>query len=59
MDLPCSSDGKEFACNEEDSGSIPGSERSSGEGNGKPLQNPCLENPIDKGAWWAGAYEII
>jgi len=34
-----------------DPGSIPGSGRSSGEGNGNPLQNSCLENPIDGGAW--------
>ena len=36
-----------------DSGSIPGSGRSSGEGNGNPLQHSCLENPMDRGAWWA------
>ena len=36
-----------------DPGSIPGSGRSSGEGNGNPLQYPCLENPMDGGAWWA------
>ena len=34
-----------------DSGSIPGSERSPGVGNGKPLQYSCLENPMDRGAW--------
>ena len=34
-------------------GSIPGSGRSSGEGNGNPLQDSCLENPMDGGAWWA------
>ena len=32
---------------------IPGSERSPGEGNGNPLQDSCLENPMDRGAWWA------
>ena len=37
----------------EDMGSFPGSERSPGEGNGNPLQNSCLENPRDGGAWWA------
>ena len=58
MDLPCSSDGKEFACNEEDSGSIPGSERSSGEGNGNPLQYSCLENPTDRGAWRATVHGV-
>ena len=36
-----------------DSGSIPGSERSPGEGNGYPLQYSCLENPMDRGAWQA------
>ena len=34
-------------------GSIPGSRRSPGEGNGNPLQYSCLENPMDGGAWWA------
>ena len=36
-----------------DVGSIPGSGRSSGEGNDYPLQYSCLENPIGRGAWWA------
>ena len=35
------------------SGSISGSERSPGEGNGNPLQYSCLEKPMDRGAWWA------
>jgi len=51
--LPCSSNGKESACNTGDPGSIPGSGRSSGEGNGSPLQYSCLENPMDRGAWQA------
>ena len=34
-------------------GSIPGSGRSPGEGNGNPLQCTCLGNPMDRGAWWA------
>ena len=34
-------------------GSMPGLGRSPGEGNGNPLQNSCLENPMDRGAWWA------
>ena len=34
-----------------DMGSIPGSGRSPGEGNGNPLQYPCLRNPLDRGAW--------
>ena len=36
-----------------DAGSIPGSGRSPGEGHGDPLQCSCLENPMDRGAWWA------
>ena len=36
-----------------DAGSIPKLGRSPGEGNGNPLQYSCLENPMDKGAWWA------
>ena len=44
---------KEFTCNARDLGLIPRSGRSSGEGNGYPLQYPCLENPMDRGAWWA------
>ena len=47
------SDGKETACNAGDPGSIPGSERFPGEGNDNPLQYPCLENSMDRGAWWA------
>ena len=35
-----------------DEGSIPGSERSPGGGNGNPLQYNCLGNPMDRGAWW-------
>ena len=44
------SDGNESACNAGDLGSIPGSGRSPGEGNGNPLQNSCLGNPMDRGA---------
>ena len=36
-----------------DMNSIPGPGRSPGEGNGKPLQYSCLENPMDRGVWWA------
>ena len=45
------SDSKVSAYNEGDPGSIPGSGRFSGEGNGNPLQYSCLENPMDRGAW--------
>ena len=48
--------GKESACNAgdaTDAGSIPGLGRLPGAGNGNPLQYSCLENPMDRGAWWA------
>ena len=51
LGFPGGSDGKEPACSAGDPGSIPGSGRSPGEGNGNPLQYPCLENPMDGGAW--------
>ena len=51
--LPCGSDDKESACHAGDPGLNPGLERSPGEGNGYPLQYSCLENPMDRGAWWA------
>ena len=41
-----------------DPGSIPGSGRSPREGNGNPLQHSCLENSMDRGAWWATAHGI-
>ena len=44
---------KESVCNAEDPSLIPRSGRSPGEGNGNPLQYSCLENPMDRGAWWA------
>ena len=53
-----SSDGKASACNAEDVGSIPGSGRSSGKGNGNPLQYSYLENSMDGGAWWATVHGI-
>ena len=49
--FPGGSEGKVSAYNAEDLGSIPGSGRSSGEGNGNPLQYSCLENPTDGGEW--------
>ena len=55
IDFPGGSDGEVSAYNAGDLGSIPGSGRSSGEGNGNPLQYSCLENPVDGGAWWATA----
>ena len=46
--FPCGSVGKESACNVGDLGSIPGSGRSPGEGNGNPFQYSCLENSVDR-----------
>ena len=53
MYFPGGSDGKASAYSVGDLGSIPGSERSSGEGNGNTLQYSCLENPMDRGTRWA------
>ena len=53
--FPGGSDGKESAYSVGDPGSVPGSGRSPGEENGYPLQYACLENPMDRGAWWATA----
>ena len=47
---------KESSCNVGDLALIPGSGRSPGEGNGNPLQYSCLENPMDRGAWWAAVH---
>ena len=44
--------------NASDVGSIPGSRRSSGKGNGNPLQYSCRENPMDRGAWWATVHGV-
>ena len=41
-----------------DMGSIPGSRRYPGEGNGNPLQHSCLGNPMDRGAWWATVHGV-
>ena len=58
MGFPGSSDGKASAYNAGDPGSIPGSGRSPGEGNGNPLQYSCLENPTDQRAWWATVHGV-
>ena len=57
-DFPGGSEGKASAYNVEDLGSIPGSGRSPEEGNGGPHQCSCLENPMDRGAWWAIVYGV-
>ena len=49
---------KASAWNAGDPGSIPGSGRSPGEGNGNPLQYSCLENPMEGGAWWATIHGV-
>ena len=56
--FPGGSDGKESAYNARDPGSIPGSRRSPGEGNGSPLQYSCLENSTDRGAWQATVHRV-
>ena len=58
MGFPGGSDGKESACNVGDPCSILGLGRSSGEGNGYPLQYSCLENSRDKGAWRATVHGV-
>ena len=58
MAFPRGSDGKASAYNMGDPGSIPGSGRSPGEGNGNPLQYSCLENPMDAGAWLATVHGV-
>ena len=56
--FPVGSEVKASACNVGDLGSIPGSGRSPGEGNGNPLQYSCLENPMDGGAWRATVHGV-
>ena len=58
VNFPHGSDGKASVYNVGDPGSIPGSGRSPGEGNGNPLQYYCLENPIDRGAWQATVHGV-
>ena len=57
--LPASGlDCKASAWDAGDLGSIPGSGRSPGEGNGNPLEYFCLENPMDRGAWQAAVHSV-
>ena len=62
MGFPGGSDGKKSAYNAGDSlgsiGSIPGSGKSPREGNGYPCQYSCLENSMDRGAWWATVHRV-
>ena len=58
LGFPGSSVGKQSACNAGNQGSLPGWDRSSEEGNGNPLQYSCLENSMDRGAWWATVHGV-
>ena len=58
MGFPGDWDGEESAFNAGDLSSIHGSGRSPGEGNGTPLQYYCLENSMDRGAWWATVHGV-
>ena len=50
--------GKESACNAGDLDSVPRSRLSPGRGHGNPLQHPCLENPMDRGAWQTTVHRV-
>ena len=58
MGFPGGSDSKESACSVEDLSSIPESGIFPEEGKGYPLHYSCLENPMDKGAWWATVHGV-
>ena len=58
MGFPGGSEVKVSVCNTGDPGLIPGSGRSPGEGNGNPLQDSCLENPMDREVWWATVHGV-
>ena len=51
--------GKESTFSAGDAGLIPGLGRSPGGGRGNPLQDSCLENPVDRGAWWATVQRVV
>ena len=58
MDFPGGSDGKKSACNVVDLGFVPGVGRFHGAGNDNPLQYSHLENPMERGAWWATIHGV-
>ena len=58
LGFPGGSAGKESACNAGDPSLIPGLGRYAGEGHGYPLQYSCLENSMDRGAWWATVHGV-
>ena len=56
--LPGGSEVKNQPANSGDADLIPGLGKSPGEGNGNSLQYSCLENPVDRGAWWATVHRV-
>ena len=58
LGFPGGSNGKESACQCRRPGLTPGLGRSPGEGNGNPLQYSCMENSMDRGAWWATVHGV-
>ena len=58
LSFPNGSDSKESACNAGDLGLTPGLGRAPGGGHGNPLQCSYLENPLDRGAWWATVHRV-
>ena len=58
LGFPCSSNGKESACEAGDQGSIPGLGCSSGERNGIPIHYSCLESSMYREAWWATVHVV-
>ena len=58
MDFPGGSMVKNLPANAGDTGSIPGSGRSPGRGRGNPVQYSCLENPMDREAWWSTIHGV-
>ena len=58
LGFPGGSDGKESTCNAGFLGSVPGSRISPGEVNAYPFQYSCLENSMDRGAWWATVHGV-
>ena len=58
MGSPGGSDGKESTCNVRDLDLIPGLGKTPGGGHGNPLQYSCVENPVDRGAWWPTVHGV-
>ena len=58
LGFPAGSANQDSTCNARDLGSITGSGRPPRAGHGNPLQHSCLENPLDRGAWWATVHGV-